>query len=76
MPRRIAIEMVRTLARATFTPGATNYATLWHVRVRAANGRVVFATETYASKTGARKAANWIKTQASLDARIVEVDEG
>jgi len=54
------IELVKTRAKKLYTPGATNYKSLWHIRIKAANGEVILSSETYSSVTAALKAVYWI----------------
>lgn len=69
------IEIVRTEAKKQYTPSGMTFRTLWHVRVRSRNGRIVVSTETYSSLSHAKRAASWLQRQLRPNSRLVVVDE-
>jgi hypothetical protein len=71
-PRTARIEFVTTRSRSETTPGATNYRLLHHVRIRGANGRILMASESYHSKTAARRLAVWLWRVSALKMRDID----
>jgi len=68
------IEVVRSRAKRLYSPGGMNAQVQWHVRVRAGNGKILLASETYTRRRAALACAKAV-ISPEFNCEIDEVDE-